>query len=361
MTRSILVLRAGALGDAVLTFPAVQALRSRFPGAALRVVGYPDVWEVAGPLIDRVDPIDSPPFAGLFSSSPSPRLQAWLHGVDLAVAWTVRDPTPALQVSGVPEVIHASPHPPPGLHASQWLLATISTPSVAQSVSLSAPPVAQGFGPSWPRDSGGTSPRPASPEDLSALPDSPPNVPPIQLALSEEERTRARGDLHQLGIARPTFLHPGAGAPWKRWPAERFARLATELLRRGHQPVLIEGPADRDVVAQVQEQADGPFPVVRHRSARQLAAVLSQGERFIGNDSGVTHLAAAAGVPTIALFGPTDPANWRPLGNASVLRNCGARTQRQGQIRVCDDATCMEGMAVDEVLQSLEQVTLCRP
>jgi ADP-heptose:LPS heptosyltransferase len=177
--------------------------------------------------------------------------------------------------------------------------------------------------------------------------------PCVQLGLTAEERHRAQVDLHRIGVGRPAFLHPGAGASWKRWPAQNFALLAAALLERGYDPVLIEGPADRDAVAQVQERVTRCLPVVRERSVRELAALLSQEALFVGNDSGVTHLAAAAGALTLALFGPTDPASWRPLGDVRVLRACTACTVRQGQIRVCDDPACMEGIAVEHVLHLL--------
>jgi ADP-heptose:LPS heptosyltransferase len=148
-------------------------------------------------------------------------------------------------------------------------------------------------------------------------------------------------------------MHPGAGSHRKRWPAERFAALGASLVRRGLQVVLIEGPADAEVVAQVQEHAGLPFPVLRDLDTRLLAAALAEARCFVGNDSGVTHLAGAVGTPTLALFGPTDPASWAPLGNARVLRRCRAQAVRQGQIMVCDDPSCMEAISVDDVLSAL--------
>ncbi len=312
MTRRIVVLRSGALGDIILTLPAVRVLRCEHPTASIEAVGYPDVWRVAGPMVDGVVRIDAPMFAGLYSGSLTSELRTWLEGVDLIIAWTVQDPRSVLEAAGVPTVIYASPYPPPGMHATEWLLSTLPT------------------GRAWIQ-----------------------SVQARRLSLSQEELTEARAALARIGVAHPIILHPGAGSREKRWPADRFATLATELMRRDHQVALVEGPADGEVVADVQQRVMSLLPVVRDLDTRRLAAVLAQARCFVGNDSGVTHLAAAVGAPTLALFGPTDPTSWAPLGNARVLRVCRAHAVHQGQILVCDDPACMEAISVHRALAEL--------
>ena len=83
--------------------------------------------------------------------------------------------------------------------------------------------------------------------------------------------------------------------------------------------------------------------------------MLSQAACYLGNDSGVTHLAGAVGTPTIALFGPTDPATWKPLGRTTVLRHCTAPSRPIAGIRVCDDPTCLEAITVDEAVSAVEE------
>jgi ADP-heptose:LPS heptosyltransferase len=84
-------------------------------------------------------------------------------------------------------------------------------------------------------------------------------------------------------------------------------------LRRECAPVLIAGPQDEAIVAQVVAGA-GVTPTVRDLSVAGLTALLPKCALYVGNDSGVTHLAGVLGVPTLAHFGPTDPALWAPLG-----------------------------------------------
>ncbi len=97
-------------------------------------------------------------------------------------------------------------------------------------------------------------------------------------------------------------IHPFSGSSKKNWPLERFRELARRL--REHVPVhWCAGPA---------ETLDG---AVRFDDLYQLACWLACARVYIGNDSGITHLAAAAGAPVVALFGPTDPSVWAPRGD----------------------------------------------
>jgi ADP-heptose:LPS heptosyltransferase len=119
-------------------------------------------------------------------------------------------------------------------------------------------------------------------------------------------------------------LHPGSGSARKNWPAERFLALAAAA-SPGRPWLLVSGPADEEASA----------PLVRHAgavasglSASALGALLARAGTFVGNDSGVSHLAAAFGAPTLALFGPTDPALWAPVGaRVAVLRSETGRMQ----------------------------------
>ena len=102
-------------------------------------------------------------------------------------------------------------------------------------------------------------------------------------------------------------IHPGSGALAKNWPLERFAELAGQL---GPGPfLLVEGPAEAGAGLGLGEAP--AFVRASQLPLRTLGAVLARAGLFVGNDSGVSHLAAAWGAPTLALFGPTDPGRGR--------------------------------------------------
>jgi ADP-heptose:LPS heptosyltransferase len=86
-----------------------------------------------------------------------------------------------------------------------------------------------------------------------------------------------------------------------------------------------------------------PIPILKQDDLNILAAVLAQATLFVGNDSGVTHLAASVGTPTVALFGPTDPGRWAPIGPAvQVLQGgpCGCRPD-WSRVQACETRPCL--------------------
>jgi len=104
-------------------------------------------------------------------------------------------------------------------------------------------------------------------------------------------------------------VHPGSGSRAKNWPLERFVETARRL-SRGRPWLLALGPAEKDVPPPPEARLARGLPL------RTLGAVLARAGLFLGNDSGISHLAAACGTRTLALFGPTDPAQWAPVGHA---------------------------------------------
>ncbi len=117
-------------------------------------------------------------------------------------------------------------------------------------------------------------------------------------------------------------LHPGAGqfAPARKWPPERFAALADALVEDGVQLVLVGGPEEaalRQTLQGAMHHAAAVCDLGGRTSLGELAAVLQRCTLFVGNDSGVAHLASSVGTPVVAVFGPTDVHAWGPYGGAS--------------------------------------------
>ncbi|HSP67980.1 MAG TPA: glycosyltransferase family 9 protein [Bryobacteraceae bacterium] len=100
-------------------------------------------------------------------------------------------------------------------------------------------------------------------------------------------------------------LHPFASHPDKTWPAERFLAVARHLSETGVEPVFIAGPAD-------EIGAFKQFQVHHNVSLGALKSLMAGAQIFVGNDSGPAHIAAAFGIPSVVLFGPSDPVTWAP-------------------------------------------------
>ena len=115
-------------------------------------------------------------------------------------------------------------------------------------------------------------------------------------------------------------LHPGSGGLHKCWHIENFLAVAQKLISKGFEVVFLLGPAEQErfspsVIDDVKKTAK----CLTDLSLTQVLWVLSCSDGFIGNDSGITHLAAGLGVKTIAVFGPTSPALHRPTGPAVTI------------------------------------------
>ena len=123
-----------------------------------------------------------------------------------------------------------------------------------------------------------------------------------------------------MTVDRPiALLAPGSGAPEKNWPAASFARLAKQLDQAGWSSLLLQGPADQAACQDTLAACEYGLPIVTDQEPSLLKCLLSQVNLFVGNDSGPTHLAGLMGCATVALFGPSDPKRWRPLGERVEL------------------------------------------
>jgi hypothetical protein len=119
------------------------------------------------------------------------------------------------------------------------------------------------------------------------------------------------------------ILHPGSGSPHKCWPAASYLELARRLTQSGHKPRVVIGEVELEQWPAGQADAFAAAAELdRPQTLVELWESYAGATRFVGNDSGPGHLAAITAVSTLALFGPTDPARWRPLGpNVTVLRH----------------------------------------
>ncbi len=164
--------------------------------------------------------------------------------------------------------------------------------------------------------------------------------------LTEEELADARIRMQQNGVKsdRPVIgMHVGAGKVANRWPVEKFVRLAETLhADYGCQILLFWGPKEEDLKDEFLAQANFRPILMPPMSLRQVAAAFTQCHALVCNDTGVMHLAAANRVPLVAIFGPTDPAEWKPLGDPYIaLRG---------------DAHKTENVTVDAVLAALREL-----
>jgi ADP-heptose:LPS heptosyltransferase len=321
----ILVLHPGALGDTILSFPALGLLRRHYPEAQITLAGNTDFLGIAGAdIADRKISLAALPLHRLYSDDPLHEgVRTVFESYDRIVAWTGSGHPGFIGNLGSlrSEVIVASwkPEARESRHVSRIFAHTLQ-PWI---------PVQE-------------------------------NPAPASIALSpgaiREGREWISGHGGREAGAWIAF-HPGAGSAAKRWPQARFEQLAQRLIRaHAVQIILIEGPAEPGLAASI----SGSFPEADILSAKdldviELAAVLSCCAGFVGNDSGVSHLAAALRVPSVLVFGPTSPEHWAPLGdNVRVLRDTVACPACERGMTAAH--RCMEQITTDAVLGALMAV-----
>jgi ADP-heptose:LPS heptosyltransferase len=152
----------------------------------------------------------------------------------------------------------------------------------------------------------------------------------------------------------PVVLHAGTSrfGAFKRWPPERFAELGDVLANRLGAPVLLTaGPGERPDAALVLEKMRSRAAIAETPSLRALVDLLAGARLVVAGDTGPAHLAAAAGVPTVVLFGPKDPAVLAPKGPLVRALRAGARCSPCA-LRFCPDPVCMTGLAVGDVARA---------
>jgi len=152
-------------------------------------------------------------------------------------------------------------------------------------------------------------------------------------------------------------VNPGMALSAKRWPPERFARLADALIEGGARVVLVGGPGDKPIAEAIKAaMRRRPLDLTGKLSWGQLGALLEGVDLFVGHDTGATHLAVAVGAPVVAIFGPSDPRVYGPYRGRSVVLwhqvGCNPCLVRGRWNASCRRFRCIEAVTVEEVLEA---------
>lgn len=166
-----------------------------------------------------------------------------------------------------------------------------------------------------------------------------------------------------VGGGRYVVLHPGASAPARRWPAERWAAAVTELAGRGRRVVVTGGPRELRLTAAVCGATGAPDGMVTDLAGRtglaQLAAVLAGADTVVVANTGVAHLAAAVGTNVVSLFAPVVPAaRWAPYGVPHVLLGDQSARCRGSRAVTCPEPghPCLTGVTAAQACDAVDRL-----
>jgi len=323
----VLVRMPNWLGDALLARPLLHALRRAHPRAELRAVGPASLLGLlsADPVCDAWDAWPAPAERGALAA----RLRAWRPDLALVLPPSFSSAVFAWHTGARVRIGYA--------HEGRSLLLTRALPRPARGERhLSDEYLELG------RVAG------AAPCEAPALP------------VREAAREEARALLQARGAAGAPLAILGPGAiygPAKRWSAERFAALARSLAREGWRVLVCGAASDRPVCADVAGRAGEGVPSLAGETGIELqAALCASASLAVCNDSGLAHLAAAVGAPTVAIFGSTSSAWTAPLGarvrvvqRAPVCSPCFQRTCAIGY-------RCLDAISVADVERACREV-----
>ena len=327
LIKNILVIRNGALGDFILTLPVFNSLKKAFPHARIEVMGNPANLALAQGYVDGVIPSN---IAGLYT----------LYDLQCTIPQNIR------QLLGKFDLVISYNSDSEG-HFIQNLR-RIGIPWIINGTFSSKEKL----------------PSPVS--ELLLLPLKKEGIPifsePPRINLSHLDRKFAQRFFHSLPNSgnKPFIIiaiHPGSGSPKKCWPIENFIQLASWTNQSlGAKIILITGPAENHITKSLHPFIESYKPMLIDKPAlNHLAAILEKSTVYVGNDSGITHLAAAVGTPTLALFGPTDYRIWGPKNeNVKFLQSshqCAPCSPQQ--MARCPKPNCMNSISIDLVKKAL--------
>jgi heptosyltransferase II len=329
--KRILVRAVNWLGDAVMTTPALDAIRASFPAARITLLATPLVAELFSPH-DRIDEVliyyKKGCHAGLggrlrlagelrarrfdlailLQNAFDAALIAWLAGIPVRIGYRTDGRRLLLShgapLSGETEKLH---------HVEYYLRMLAQFGVVPGSKALS-------------------------------------------LTVTAEEEREAAAILLRAGIKEDDFLlglNPGATyGSAKRWHPERFAAVADKLCQRwGGRAIITGGPDERGIADEIAASARVEcLNLAGQTSVRQLMAIIRRCDFFITNDSGPMHIAAAFEVPLVAVFGPTDHTTTSPFSEKAVVVSRNVECAPCLLRRCPTDHRCMEGVTVEDVV-----------
>jgi len=275
----LLVIFPGALGDLICLGPALRAIARRHLEATLELMARPELarFAVGRMSIDAAHSIDRREVSSLFrtDAGAEPATQAFFGQFGKIYSFFAADDHTfrrSLSAAASGEVSFHRFRPPGDGHLSRLYLDSIG----------------------------------ACGEPLESR---------VDLARSDFDS--ADELLHRVGAAHGKFclVFPGSGSVSKNWPLGRFVKLACDV-SSFVKPIVILGPAEPAMELRFQERQ---VVALKGLELKVVAALAHHARAFVGNDSGVSHLAAAAGGRGVVIFGPTDPIRWQPLGEVTVL------------------------------------------
>jgi predicted lipopolysaccharide heptosyltransferase III len=289
--RRILVVRLRSIGDTVLTTPSLFALRRFLPHTQIDIL----LEDWVAPVLEDSDLVDRVIAIPRDSKSARARLARELRASRYDVVYNLHGGTTSTLLTRATGAKHRV-----GFRHYQYArLHNHAAPSVLEI---------------WQRPSLHSVEQQLALIGWTGVPVT--DRPSTRLAVTERSRCLVTEKLRAAGMdetEKPfAMIHPVAAFHTKQWATENFARVAEELTARGLAVIAIVSDKEKRILEELVKQTSAPVIGLGDLSLPEVIALASRARLFVGNDSGIAHIAAAAGAPCVVIFGSSNVAHWRP-------------------------------------------------
>jgi predicted lipopolysaccharide heptosyltransferase III len=334
--KRILVVRLRSIGDTVLSTPALFALKRFLPHASLDVL----LEDWVAPVLDGFPHVDNVITLERSGTSARARVARRLRANHYDVVYNLHGGTTATlltRATGAKHRIGYETYQYARLHnylspSSSSLWVQNKTHSVEQQLALLG----------W-----------------TGVPVS--DRPPTQLAVTEEAAAAIAARLHVAGLTEMPFavIHPAASFATKQWAPAKFGQVAHELTGQGLGVVVITASNETQIVGELERNSATPLVAFTDLSLPEITALLARARLFVGNDSGIAHIAAAVETPAVVIFGSSNIAHWRPWARASaevVFEEMECQPCHGYFCEKFDEPECIKRVPVERVIAATERV-----
>jgi ADP-heptose:LPS heptosyltransferase len=311
---NLLIIHQGALGDVVLTFPALIALRQKF--GRIDIISQGQLGKLAAKLglVDKAYPLETAYFASLFSDEIDEKIKDLICNYKSILVFSFSsDLKNSIRQITDGQYFQIPPRPPvqEQIHVARFLFENLI--------------------------------------DSGLLEDADSN----EKRFTWQKR-QAHWKVKPIDASK-IIIHPGSGSIRKRWPLTNFLDLSDGLEKRGLQPQFVCGPAEPDLIEEIRKQ---DRQVHTFSKLTDLVDWFETAGGYIGNDSGVSQLAAFLGLPSVVIFGPADPARWKPLGPRVQIVQPELDCQPCFEIEPenCAQPECLVNATLESVLSAFNQL-----
>jgi len=317
MREKLLIIHQGALGDIVSIFPAIVRLKEKF--CRIDAICKKSIGELASSLklIDKFYPVEAAFFSSVFSGKADPHTVDIFRSNDEIILFSYSQELESI-ISGMVnrKIYRIDPRPDVSLeiHILNHVLYRLAENGLVHNAK-------------WPET------------DYFAR-------------LLEQKTATFVHDRSKI------LIHPGSGSVRKNWELSDFIEVFKKIKSLGMNPEIILGPAEQNLSEIFIRSLPSGGNIHMLSDLGDLVTILSLSGGFIGNDSGISHLAAFTGMPTVVIFGPSSPTRWKPFGRSvEVLRSetdCSPCFETGKSD--CKEMKCLEGITPEMVINSFLKI-----